>query len=109
ISGDMGYGFDIAIKHYPISSFGVKKLEDENISIQIADLYRPYYGIAFRQREFVLILSTSYVGPGIFGGIDYQWKPDWYLNFEFRYDMLQGPGEATATQMNMLFGMGKEF
>lgn len=109
ISGDMGYGFDIAIKHYPMSGFGHNKLEDEKIKINVADLYRPYYGIAFRQRQFVLILSTSYVGPGIFGGIDYQWKHDWYLNFEFRYDSLQGPREAVANQMNMLFGLGKEF
>jgi hypothetical protein len=109
ISGDMGYGFDIALRHYPISNNGVKKLSDDKINIHIADLYRPYYGFAFRQREFILILSTSYVGPGFFAGIDYQWSPEWFLNFEFRYDMLQGPGEATATQMNLLFGFGKEF
>lgn len=108
VSGDMGYGFDIAIKHYPVSSAGFYRLDDDKLDIRIADLYRPYYGIAFRQREFVLILSTSYVGPGFFTGIDYQLNNKWYFNFEFRYDNLQGPREATATQMNILFGLGKE-
>lgn len=108
-TGDQGFGFDIALKHYPISSPAFQIIKDDSLEVYVADLYRPYYGLAFRQREFLLILSTNYVGPSLFFGLDYQWRNDWYLNTEFRYDMLSGPSDAEAIQTNILFGIGRYF
>jgi len=109
LTGDQGFGFDFALKHYPISSAGFSQIQSETLEVSVADTFRPYYGTAFRQREFLVVLATSYVGPSIFFGFDYQWTNVWYANFEVRYDLLQGPGQATATQMNILFGLGKSF
>ncbi len=106
ITGSTGYGFDIGGKYYPITSHGYEDFGTETIDVSITEVLRPYVGFAFRQRQFLLSLTSSYVGPGLFMGVDYQAWQNWYLNFEFRYDILFGPNEAEATQMNILFGLG---
>ncbi|MCB9073509.1 MAG: hypothetical protein H6623_07790 [Bdellovibrionaceae bacterium] len=107
-SGSTGYGFDIGARYYPITDALTSNTETETTSIRVQEKWRPYGGLFFRQRDFNLALQSGYLGPGIAAGLDYNYSPNWHFNFELRYDMLYGSGNATATQMNILFGAGIE-
>lgn len=110
IGGDTSTGVDVAIKWYPVTYSGYKYLENGPVEINLTQLFRPYVGFAFRQREFVLVLTTNYIGYGFFVGVDYQMRERWFLNFEYRMDMyFGGSQDAEADMSNILFGIGYQF
>lgn len=109
ISGSSGYGIDLGARYYLLGSTGTSHSKSANVDIFSQDLWRPYVGLAMRQRIFGLAISTSYIGPGLTLGLDYSMGRNWFLNFEARYDQLYGDGDTTATQTNFLLGAGIEF
>ena len=108
-TGSSGYGFDLGFKYFPITNSGSTSIESGSTSLFIQEQWRPYLGLALRQRLFNLALSASYLGPGLSVGVDYAWNRNWFINAEARYDYLYGSGEALAKQMNILVGLGLEF
>lgn len=108
IGGQLGFGFDFGIKYYPLTSSGLRTIKEGPLQAEIAEQWRPYVGCGFRQRQFVLVLTSQYVGPGFSVGTDYQLDDRWFLNGEFNYDMLYGQSKVTATQTNIMFGIGRE-
>ena len=110
IGGDTSTGIDAMIKYYPVTFSGYKNLSSGPIDISITQLWRPYVGFAFRQREFVLVLTTNYIGYGFFIGTDYQLHQQWFLNFEYRMDMyFGGSQDSEANMTNIMFGIGYQF
>lgn len=98
------------MKWYPVTYSGYKNYQNGPLEVSISQLWRPYVGFGFRQREFVLVLTTNYIGYGLFAGLDYQLHKQWFLNFEYRMDMYFGGSEDSEADMtNMLFGVGYQF
>ncbi len=109
VQGSSGYGFDIGTRYYPLTASGTDSSSTDSVEMTIQEVWRPYVGLFLRQRIFGLALSTSYLGPGVSIGLDYSLSEKWFLNAEFRYDNLNGQGDAVATQSNILIGIGYEF
>lgn len=110
IGGDTSTGIDVAMKWYPVTYSGYKNYVNGPVEVSISQLFRPYVGFAFRQREFILVLTTNYIGYGFFAGVDYQLHEQWFLNFEYRMDMyFGGSQDAEADMSNILFGLGYQF
>src|SRR5690606_12128503 len=84
VGGDTSIGIDAGLKYYPLTYAGYKSTEAGPLSMEITQLWRPYVGFALRQREFVIVLTTNYIGYGLFAGVDYQLHKRWFLNFEVR-------------------------
>lgn len=108
VSGSSGFGFDFGGRYFPFTDATKVVSSSENVEVTVREKYRPYVGAFFRQRLFNLALATSYIGPGLAVGLDYSGWSKWYASFELRYDQLFGPGDATANQINILFGVGFE-
>lgn len=108
IGGQLGFGFDFGIRYYPLTSSGWRSITEGPLQADITEQWRPYVGCGFKQRQFVLVLTSQYVGPGFSVGTDYQLNNQWFLNGEFNYDMLYGQSKVTATQTNIMFGIGRE-
>lgn len=109
IGGDLATGFDLGLRYYPWTSYGSRYIESEDVLVRVKHHFRPYFGVAAREREFFTTLSSHYVGAGVLGGIDLDISPRWYVNAEARFDFLMGQGEASATQLNALGGIGFHF
>ncbi len=106
LSGSTGFGFDVGAKYYPITDAANMETQTEQTYVKVSETLRPYVGIFLRQRDFNLALQSGYVGPGLSVGTDYNYSKNWFFNFEIRYDTLYGSGDGTATQMNLLVGVG---
>jgi hypothetical protein len=109
IQGSSGYGVDVGVKYFPLSASGTDAASSETVELVVQEPWRPYVGLFVRQRIFGLAVSTSYLGPGVSAGLDYSLGRQWLINGEVRYDTLYGQGEAVATQVNLLLGVGYEF
>ncbi len=107
--GSQGFGVDVGVNYYPFTASTSQLLQTEAVQLARSESWRPYVGLHLRQRTFNLALSTSFFGPGLSVGVDYQYSETWFLNAEIRYDQLMGADEAEATQTNILLGAGFEF
>lgn len=108
ISGSSGFGFDFGGRYFPFTDATKVVSSTDTVEISVSEKYRPYIGAFFRQRLFNLALATSYIGPGVAVGVDYSGWKTWFASAELRYDQLFGPGDAVATQINILLGIGFE-
>ncbi len=110
LTGDAATGVDVSTRWYPFTYSGYKYYSDNQIDYQLTQLWRPYVGFGVRQRQFILAITTTYLGAGFFTGVDYQLTEKLHLNGELRYDQYQGSDEETsANMMNILFGIGYHF
>lgn len=110
LTGDAATGLDISVRWYPFTYSGYKFYNDGQIGYNISQEWRPYIGAGFRQRQFILAITTSYLGLGIFTGIDYQISSKIHLNGEIRFDQYQGSDQDTKAQMmNFLLGLAYHF
>lgn len=110
LTGDAATGVDVSTRWYPFTFSGYKYYSDNQIDYSLTQLWRPYVGFGIRQRQFILAITTTYLGAGFFTGVDYQLTEKIHLNGEIRYDQYQGSDEeTTATMMNILFGLGYHF
>lgn len=108
VGGQLGIGFDFGAKYYPFTSYGHRKVQNGPMEAVIAEQWRPYIGAGFRQRQFILVLTSQYVGPGVTIGTEYLLPDNWFVLGEFHYDVLFGQSNSTATQTNILIGLGRE-
>lgn len=105
-SGDTATGYDLGMKYYWNSSTGRNVYSHPNMTFNLITRLRPYVGLVLRQRQFTEVLSSSYIGPGVSLGADYQIQGNWYLNGEVSYGAMQGNADNTLNTMNVVFGLG---
>ncbi len=106
VSGDTATGYDLGLKYYWSSSTGRNTYNHPNINWNLLTRFRPYVGTMLRQRQFTEVLSSSYIGPGVSVGADYQFQGNWYFNGEASYSILQGNADNTLNTLNIVFGLG---
>ena len=104
VGGDLGYGLDIGCNYFPFTFTESKILEKEGLTIRRDEIWRPYAGISFNQRQFQSV-KNSYAGFGVNAGTEYSLNKNYSLKAEIRYISLAGSSESEATEINVLAGV----
>lgn len=107
-SGDMGYGPDLGLSYYPFTSTGGFRYENGDLAVISTELWRPYVGAAFHQRQYQSTQS-SYAGFSVHLGTEYAWSKAFALKGEMRFLSLTGPAAAKATETDVLLGISLPF
>ena len=104
IGGDYSYGPKLGVNYFPFNFSSSEKIELPNKTIEIHDFFKPYVGIAFNQRQFQSA-KTSYAGFGPVLGFEKYLNARYTLKSEVKMTSYTGASQATATEMNLLFGL----
>jgi hypothetical protein len=104
ISGDFGFGPDIGIVYFPLSSANPIDAYSENVNFRSFELYKPYGTVSFHQRQYQSIQS-SYAGFSVGLGLEIYWKSNMSFNFLARYLPLGGPDSATSNELDLMTGL----
>lgn len=105
---DLGYGIDLGVNYFFLSSAMDQTFKNNDIKVRSYEIYRPYVGAAFYQRQFQAT-KNSYAGPGLNLGVERYLSEKMNLKTEIRYIQLSGSGESTATELNLFIGVGFKF
>ncbi len=104
VGGDMEYGLDIAINYFPVSSSSTKVFNNTDMSVKVYDLWRPYVGAGFAQRQ-IQSVKVSYAGFALQGGVERRVDGALSLKSELRMVSLVGETQGEATEVNMFVGL----
>jgi hypothetical protein len=102
-TGDLGFGPDLGVVYFPFTAAYPLEAKSENVTFRTSELYKPYVGSAFHQRQYQSSQST-YAGFSGFVGSEYYLMDKVSLKGELRFIKLTGPSQGTATEMDVLFG-----
>lgn len=108
VSGDSGSGLDIGVNYYPFSFSGPVEANGPGAKIELEELWRPYFGVTFNQRNFQSVQST-YTGFGAVVGLERVLTETLNLNADVRYIKLSGPRGSSGTEMDLAAGVGFKF
>lgn len=104
ISGELAYGLDVGINYFPFTFSSSQEFKKDSTAISMEEIWRPYVGLNFNQRQFQSI-RNSYAGFGLCFGTEYMLSKRYSLKGELRYISLSGSSESEATEINTLFGL----
>lgn len=101
---DLGYGLDVGANYYFLSSAADGAYRDSAVSVTTHELWRPFAGVSFNQRNFQSV-RNSYAGLGLNAGAEryHNDKMNWVG--EVKYTSLGGSNESEATELQLLFGV----
>jgi hypothetical protein len=101
---DLGYGVDVGVNYYLLTGASDQSYRDERVTVVSHELWRPFVGFGFNQRNFQSV-RNSYAGMGITLGAEryYDDKINWIG--EFKYTSMGGSNESEATEMQVLMGL----
>ena len=108
ISGDSGSGLDLGLNYFPLTSAGPIEDKGEGAVMAIEELWRPYLGVTFNQRNFQSV-QTTYSGYGFVIGLERVLNSTTNLNSTIRMITLNGPKSSTAKETDFLVGLGFKF
>lgn len=101
---DLGYGVDVGVNYYPFSAAADGKYRDERITVNTYELWRPFVGLAFNQRNFQSV-RNSYAGLGFSAGTERYHNEKFNWVAELKYTSLGGSNESEATEMQAMVGV----
>lgn len=104
VAGDMSYGLDLGINYYPLSDSEPYEYRDQSHLITTTDLWRPYIGLYFSQRQFQAV-QTGYAGGGAAIGVERALGDSYAIKFLVRHLIFAGSNSATATETTVLAGI----
>lgn len=102
--GDLGYGLDVGANYYFFTSANDQSFKSESFEVRTYDLWKPYAGLNFHQRNFQSV-KNSYAGFGVALGTERYFSEEISFRGEARYIGLSGSGESTATELSLFLGM----
>jgi hypothetical protein len=103
-ASDKGYGFNMGVNYYPLSAAINEKFNNSDIEVERFEIWKPYLGFGFYQRNFQSI-KDSYAGFGLTLGVERFYTKKLSFKSEIRIISLSGSNEAKATELNALFGL----
>jgi hypothetical protein len=109
ITGQAGFGVDFGARYYLFTEAGVSHEAIQGVTTARWAVWRPFVGLAFRQRTFAATSQATYIGLGFLAGVDRQLNETLSLSLQLGYDKLTGPASASATQLNALIGLSVYF
>jgi hypothetical protein len=101
---DKGYGLNVGFNYFILGSAKNENLKNDAIDVERFEIWKPYTGMSFYQRDFQSI-KNSYAGFGINGGVERYYTKDVSFKGELRYISLSGTNSAIATEINAIFGI----
>lgn len=104
IGGDLSFGPDLGFLYFPFSGTGMNTATGENITLEQSEKLRPYAGLSFHQRQYQSTQAT-FAGFSIQGGVIQSLWERLSLRWDLRVIGLSGPSKATATELDVNFGI----
>ena len=101
---DLGYGLDAGFNYYPFTDSADESYHDPLVSARRSELWRPYAGLSFNQRNFQSV-RNSYAGFGFSAGVERYYDEKMSFNAEARFVTLSGSNESEATETALLVGV----
>ncbi len=108
ISGDSGSGLDLGVNYFPLTAAGPIEDKGEGAEMMIEELWRPYIGVTFNQRNFQSV-QTTYSGYGFLVGLERVLNANTNINSTVRMITLSGPKASTAKETDLFLGLGFKF
>ncbi len=108
VTGDLGFGYDLSLKYFLLSSIEPDFLTTKNSVAFINPKLRPFVGIGFYQRQFQSV-GTAYGGVGIKAGSEFAYNKRMSLISDIRYVTYVGPESSEATEISIVFGIALHF
>lgn len=103
-ASDKGYGLNMGVNYYPFSSSKNEKISNENIEVERYQIWKPYTGLGFYQRDFQSI-KDSYAGFGLTFGTERYYNKVMSFKGEIRTIALSGSNEASALELDAFLGV----
>lgn len=104
IGGDLGFGPDLGLLYFPVTDPGTRVVQTPKLSLRLDDVLRPFVGVGFHQRQFQSV-DSSYAGFSFCGGAEYNYSENLGIKATARYQILNGPSSASASQLDVLLGL----
>lgn len=101
---DLGFGFDAGVNYYLLGNSREESYKDQNVEIRRFDLWKPYVGLGFHQRNFQSV-KNSFAGLGVSLGVERYLTEKYNVRTDARYLSLGGSGESTATELGFFVGL----
>ncbi len=108
VTGDLVFGFDLAVRYFPVTPAGGTSIRSERVKLNVEHLWRPFLGVGFQQRQFQSI-QTTYAGFSVSAGVERALEKAFDLIGELRYTTLAGPNEGEANEIMGSVGLSFEF
>jgi hypothetical protein len=108
IGGDLAFGLDLGTNYFPLTQTGAYELSTGTTMVAHEELWRPYVGLWFHQRQFQSV-RTNYSGFGLATGFERALRFPFDYKIELRYTSLVGASGATATEINFVGGLTLRF
>jgi hypothetical protein len=103
-ASDKGYGVNVGFNYYPTSSSRNEKLSNQTIDVERFELWKPFLGLGFYQRDFQSI-KDSYAGFGLGLGMEKYHNKVMSFKAELRTISLSGSSEASALEIDAFLGV----
>lgn len=108
IAGDIANGFDIGARWFPVTENEKTSWESGQATLVSAEVWRPYVGVGFSQRQFQSV-KAGYSGFGADIGIERTLEESFVLRAAIRYRQYAGQSGSSASEWNGLFGVAFNF
>lgn len=106
-TGDMGFGPDLGLIYFPFSLASSYHFESQNTYVSASEIWKPYGGISFHQRQYQSTQS-SYAGFSVGAGVEYLWSSSFSMKGELRSLQMTGP-QSKAGEIDALVGISLPF
>ncbi len=104
VGGDLAFGVDIGLHYYPLTSAEGITWSSDSASFQMSELWRPYVGLGFHQRQ-VQAIQTSYAGFGLSLGVERVLREMLSARGEVRALQMSGTASSSAREFDVLLGL----
>ena len=104
VTGDSAFGFDVGANYFPFNFANKTSMKVQDLSVEQYDLWKPYGGLTFSQRQYSSV-KNGYAGFGLQFGTEYYLRRDISFKSEFRYISMGGSGYSTANDFNIMAGV----
>lgn len=102
--GDVSYGPDLNAYYFPISNATPVIAKNQISSFVLNEIYRPFLGLGFHQRNYQSSKS-SYAGFSLQFGCEFDINQMFSLTTQLRHLNLSGPQDSKAKDLNLLAGL----
>lgn len=104
ITGDLSFGFDLGVNYFFLTTAGPIEAKSGSASATYQQLWRPFVGVSFHQRNFQST-SSQYAGAGVRLGLERPLSDNLSGLASVRYMSLGGPNQSSASQVDVLVGI----
>ncbi len=104
VGGDLAFGVDLGLQYYPVTSAEGITWSSDSASFQMNELWRPYVGLGFHQRQ-VQAIQTSYAGFGLSLGVERVLREMISARGEVRALQMSGTSSSSAREFDVMLGL----